>query len=182
MTRFKSRTGLVLAARLACAGAALVILIGGEAAAAGEPVKLEAGGILDITCETQATQVAPEARVSSGSLKLRLLRHAAPVVGLSPSDQPAAGTWTASLSGTPHAASIAQRHAESCKSGCPLHIGGDGKAFELWVPRRVSLDQAAPGEMLTIAVIDATSLKLKASTFLDRQIASLEQGDCKAAP
>lgn len=182
MTRFESRTGLALAARLARVSSVLALLVQGEAAAAGEPVKLEAGGILEITCETQATQVAPEARVSSGSLKVRLLRPSAQGGGQSQADQQAAGTWTASLPGAPHAASIAQRHGDSCKSGCPLHIGSDGKVFELWVPRRVSLEQAAPGEMLTIAVIDAMSLKLKASTFLDRQIASLEQGDCRAGP
>lgn len=162
-----TRIAITAAAGVACA------MTTGSAGA--DPTSIAPGAPLEIRCETQATQVAPEAKVSAGAFRVRLDAVAGAPDG-------AAGTWTPVVRDAAHSGTLAERHREACRAGCPLYIGAESKAFELWVPRRTTLDKTAPGETLTIAVIDSTTLKLKASTFLDQQIASLEQGDCYRTP
>lgn len=168
--------------RSVCRLSAFAVAVGLGAVASpalsADPLTLESGQPIEIRCETQATQVAPEAKISAGALKIRVERKPS-----APDAVPAAaGTWTPLDRDPGHDGSLAERHREACKSGCPLYVGLDNKGLELWFPRRSTLDRMAPGELLTIAVIDATTLKLKASTFLDQQIASLEQGDCQRLP
>jgi len=142
----------------------LVALADAFALVAGKPVELR--------CETQATQLAPTAQVSAGAFRVRLEAMPGAADG-------ATGNWTPIDRDDRHTGSLVERHREACKAGCPLYTGAGGKTFELWVPRRTTIDKAAPGEMLTIAVVDHAALTLKASTFQDQQIASLEQGACK---
>lgn len=143
-------------------------------AVAGEPL-VAPGQIAEFDCETQATQVAPEAKVSAGSFRIRLLRPA----DLS---EATAGTWTPVAHAPAHGATLALRHREICAAGCPLHVPGNGTGLELWAPRRTSLDKVGQGEALTIAVVDGTSMAIRASTFIDNAIASLEQGQCSRLP
>jgi len=136
-----------------------------------------------LICETQATEVAPDARVSSGRIVLTLTAAAATLADGNPTTATApdgaTGRWTPSDIASGHDASLAARHRETCKAGCPVHGGVDGKPLELWAPRRAALDTAPAGERLTIAVVEVASGKFRASTFIDRQIAALEQGTCK---
>ncbi len=135
-------------------------------------IALEPGKPVELRCETQATQLAPSAQVSAGAFRVRLEAMPGAADG-------ASGSWTPVDRDDRHIGSLVERHRDACKTGCPLYAGAGGKTFELWVPRRTTIDKAAPGEMLTIAVIDRAALTLKASTFQDQQIASLEQGACK---
>jgi hypothetical protein len=137
-----------------------------------DAIALVAGKPVDLRCETQATQLAPTAQVSAGAFRVRLEAMPGAADG-------ATGNWKPIDRDDRHTGSLVERHREACKTGCPLYAGTGGKTFELWVPRRTTIDKAAPGEMLTIAVVDHAALTLKASTFQDQQIASLEQGACK---
>jgi hypothetical protein len=131
-----------------------------------------------LICETQATEVAPDARVSSGRFVVTLAAADGNTSTATPPDG-ATGRWTPSDIAGGHDASLAARHRENCKAGCPVHGGIDGKPLELWAPRRAALDTAPAGERLTVAVVELASGKFRASTFIDRQIAALEQGTCK---
>lgn len=154
----------------------------GPAAAADAPPEplVKPGARAEVSCETQATQVAPEAKISAGLLRIRLDLSAATEASASGPGAP--GSWIPLQHAPSHLASIAARHRDACQGGCPIYVGAGGTVLELWVPRRTTLDKTAPGETLTIAVIDLTTLKIKASTFLDQQIASLEQGSCSRLP
>ncbi len=160
---------------VALPGFLFVVLLASVARTSAEPLKLDPAKPLELVCQTQATQVAPEARVTAGKFRVKLDASGTLKDG-------AAGIWQPVERDTTHLGSIAERHREACKDGCPMFTTTDGTAFELWVPRRTAIDQVAPGELLTVAVVNAATGKLKASTFLDQQIASLEQGDCELAP
>jgi hypothetical protein len=138
---------------------------------------VEAGKPFDLRCETQATQVVPDAKVSAGAFRVRVT---------APAVSGEAGSWMPIDRDTRHEGSLSARHAEGCKAGCPAYVtAGEGasiKSVELWAPRRTTMEKVEVTEPLTVAVIDATTWKLKASTFLDRGIASLEQGTCSKAP
>ena len=139
------------------------------------PLALDPAQPLELVCETQATQVAPDARVTAGKLRLKLDTSV-------PAKDGAVGTWSPIDRDSTHLGSLAERHREACKDGCPLFTAKDGTLLELWTPRRTTIDKMSAGEALTVAVVDGATGKLKASTFLDQQIASLEQGDCARAP
>lgn len=161
---------MVQLGRAALASIALATIV--ISAAVADQLAIQIGRPVEVSCETQATQVAPTAEISAGTFRVRIDAIADAANG-------AAGTWTILNRADTHLGSLTERHGSPCKGGCPLYAPPDGKTIELWVPRRTTIDKAAPGELLTIAVIDTSTLKLKASTFLDQQIASLEQGTCK---
>jgi hypothetical protein len=136
---------------------------------------------LDITCETKAVAVAPEAKTTAGTLRVRLNRTDDGTTGTM------VGTWTVIETATRHSASFAALQSMACKDGCPLGTTPQADArppvkVELWAPRRATLDGISPNVALTVAALDLTAMTLRVSTFLDKQIAALEQGDCRISP
>ena len=151
-----------------------VIAFGGAplTCAAAEPLTFEPGKPIILACETQSTVVAPEAASTKGALRVRLeVRDAA--------SADRTGTWSVVDLAVSHSASFAARLKDACASGCPLYLAKGGVSPELWAPKRAALGTLAPGEPLTVAAIDPATLKLRASTFIDKEIAALEQGECK---
>lgn len=135
-------------------------------------LSLEAGKPVVLLCETQSVVVAPEAATTKGTIQVRLTA----VAGATTS-----GTWAAGEVATQHTASFAGRHKTVCADGCEFALV-KGTSFELWAPKKAALGSLGAGEALTVAVIDGETLKLKASTFIDKEIAALEQGTCTVVP
>jgi hypothetical protein len=158
---------LALAAVLAATGLL-------TAAATAAPLAFELGKPLTLACQTHSTVVAPTAASTIGKLRLRL--EAKDTNG---SDR--TGSWSVIDHDTAHTASLAARLKDGCATSCILHLG-NAAAPELWAPKRAALGAVGVGEPLTVAVIDPLTLKLRASTFIDKEIAALEQGDCTLEP
>ncbi len=132
---------------------------------------------VEITCETKSVAVAPEAKTSAGTLRLKLEPKDASSTSL-------AGSWIILESATPHTASFAQLQATACKDGCPLYAlipasNTDKSSVELWAPQRATLDGVPATTLLTVAALNLKAMTLRVSSFLDKQIAVLEQGDCR---
>ena len=134
-----------------------------------EPIVLTVGKPVDLACETQSVVVAPEAATTKGTVRVRL-----------EAKDGASGIWSVLDLAAAHTASFAARHKDGCGAGCALAITA-GKPLELWAPKRAAPGSLPGGAALTLATIDLTTLKLRASTFLDQDIAALEQGECKVA-
>lgn len=62
----------------------------------------------------------------------------------------------------------------------PSAIGKDDD-LQLWAPAAKSIDKLGPDELLLLAVIRASSMQLKASTFRGQSIEALESGACSTA-
>ena len=139
-------------------------------AAAG--LSLDAGKSIVLSCETQSVVVAPEAATTKGTIQVRLTAAAGISVG---------GTWATAEVASQHTASFAGRHKAVCANGCEFAVV-KGTSFELWAPKKAAPAAMGAGEALTVAVIDGETLKLRASTFIDKEIAALEQGTCSLVP
>ena len=156
-----------------------VIVLGGVPLtwAAADPLTLESGKPVILVCETHSTVVAPEAASTKGALRVRL--EVKDETAPDPAKPDRTGTWSVVDLAASHTASFAARLKDACAPGCPLYLAKGGVAPELWAPKRAALGTLAPGEPLTVAAIDAMTLKLRASTFIDKDIAALEQGECR---
>ncbi|MCB1515285.1 MAG: hypothetical protein KDJ18_10885 [Hyphomicrobiaceae bacterium] len=133
------------------------------------PLRLDPGGSIEISCDTQAVLVATgAANATSGRIHLRLERTADPTHD---------GQWTPLDDGATHAASLAVMQAKACATGCPLMIGKNDD-LQLWAPAAKSLDKLGADELLLLAVIKSATWQLKASTFRGQQIEALESGVC----
>lgn len=157
-------------ATLLCAAAFSAALSAANPAAS-DPLVLATGKPIELDCDSQAVVVAPEAATTKGTLRVRLEAK-------EPLDT---SSWTVADIAIAHTGSFAARHKGGCAGGCTLTVAKDGP-FELWAPKRVSPGAMAPGEALSVATIDPATLKLRASTFIDKDIAALEQGECKVVP
>ena len=142
----------------------------GSSLAAG--LSLDANKPVVLSCETQSVVVAPEAATTKGTIQVRLSAVAGARVG---------GTWASGEVAAQHSASFARRHKAVCDGGCEFAVV-KGTSFELWAPKKAAPGTLGAGEALTVAVIDGETLKLKASTFIDKEIAALEQGTCSVVP
>jgi hypothetical protein len=140
---------------------------------AAAPLAVEPGKSVLLICQTQSVVVAPEAASSKGEIRIRLEGKVASGTAL-------IGSWSALEVGASHAASFIGRHKGECVAGCELALD-KGSSLQLWAPKRAAPTSLAAGAPLTIAVIDAETLKLRASTFIDNAIAALEQGTCERA-
>lgn len=142
-----------------------------------EPLKLAINQPVEISCETKSVAVAPEAKTSAGMMRLKLEAKEA-------SSTSVTGTWSILDKSAQHGASFAQLQAAPCKDGCPLHAlipaaSTDKTSVELWAPQRATLDGVPATTLLTVAALDLKTMSVRISSFLDKQIAVLEQGDCK---
>jgi hypothetical protein len=145
-----------------------------------ERLKLVINQPVEITCETKSVAVAPEAKTSAGMVRVKLEPKEASSTSIT-------GTWAIQESSPQHGASFAQLQAAPCKDGCPLHAlipaaSTDKSSVELWAPQRATLDGVPATTLLTVAAIDLKAMTVRISSFLDKQIAVLEQGDCKLTP
>jgi hypothetical protein len=162
----------------AAAGGALACLPAtAQEPATPEPLKLAINQPIEISCETKSVAVAPEAKTSAGTMRLKLEPKEASSTSIT-------GTWSILESSAQHAASFAQLQAAPCKDGCPLHglilaASTDKSSVELWAPQRATLDGVPATTLLTVAALDLKTMSVRISSFLDKQIAVLEQGDCK---
>jgi hypothetical protein len=138
-----------------------------------EPLALEVGKSFEIVCTTKAVNVAEEAKVSEGALRLKLESKSA-----TGSDS---GSWSVVSVDATHPASFAFIQRESCATGCPLDLATE-RGPTLWGPVKTMPDKLEGGKSLSLAAIDAKTWQIRISTYRDRQIASLEQGECKKAP
>ena len=139
-----------------------------------DPLTLETGKPIILACTTHAVVVAPEAASTNGTFRITLTTR----------DQTGAdhtGTWSVADVTAAHTGSLAARFKEVCAPGCPLNAS-DGKPIELWAPSRAALGSLPAGTTLTVAALKPDTLKLSASTFIDKDVAALEQGECKRAP
>lgn len=155
-----------------CRSLALVACVAGWANPAVAGLSLDADKPVVLSCETQAVVVAPEAATTKGTIQVRLTAVAGASVG---------GTWAATEVATQHTGSFAGRHKAVCANGCEFALV-KGTSFELWAPKKAAPAAMGVGEALTVAVIDGETLKLRASTFIDKEIAALEQGTCVVVP
>ncbi len=151
---------------------ALVASVAGCAEPGVAGLSLDAGKPVLLSCETQSVVVAPEAATTKGTIQVRLTAATGTSVG---------GTWASGDVASQHTASFARRHKAVCETGCEFAVV-KGTSFELWAPKKAAPAAMGPGEALTVAVIDGETLKLKASTFIDKEIAALEQGTCTVVP
>ena len=150
--------------------AAVTVLAWLPAPANADQLALAIGKPVDLSCETQSVVVAPEAATTKGSVRVRL-----------EAKDGASGSWSVLDLAAAHTASFAARHKDVCGAGCAISIT-PGKPLELWAPQRAAPGTLPGGTALTLATIDLSTLKLRASTFLDKDIAALEQGECKVVP
>lgn len=150
----------------------LAACVTGWAVPAMAGLSLDAGKPVVLSCETQAVVVAPEAATTKGTIQVRLTAVAGASVG---------GTWATGDVAPQHTGSFAGRHKASCSIGCEFALV-KGTSFELWAPKKAAPAAMGAGEALTVAVIDGETLKLRASTFIDKEIAALEQGMCTVQP
>lgn len=160
------------AALAVIAGAPLTLVFVSGIARANEPAGLAKGPALPVfwTCETHAVVVAPEAASSKGMFKLRTTATSGD-----------GGTWTLLERAPSHTGSFTARHGDCEKGECAYSAAVNATRLELWAPRKVAPASLPKGEPLTVATLDLTTGKLRASSFIDNAIAALEQGTCKAA-
>lgn len=156
--------------RAACAVALATFATAPTAAA--EPLKLEPGQTVELTCETRSVVVAGEAKISKGEIRLKL-------TGTEPQGTQA-GTWAVVNVDAGHASSLAAVHRQACASACPLQIGAKAQPM-LWAPKIAMPDAMEGDAALTVVAIDPETLGLKASTYRSKDIAALEQGTCRRA-
>ncbi len=142
--------------------------------AAVEPLALEVGKPVEIVCTTKAVNVAEEAKVSEGALRLKLQSKSA-------TGSDADASWSVVSVDATHPASFAFIQRESCASGCPLDLATE-RGPTLWGPVKTMPDKLEAGKSLSLAAIDAKTWQIRISIYRDRQISSLEQGECKKAP
>ena len=147
-------------------------VVGWTGPVAAATLSLDAGKPIVLSCETQSVVVAPEAATTKGSIQVRLTAVAGASMG---------GTWATAEVAPQHTASFAGRHKAVCATGCEFALV-KGTSFELWAPKKAAPGSLGAGEALTVAVIDGETLKLRASTFIDKEIAALEQGTCAVVP
>jgi hypothetical protein len=153
-----------------------VVVLAWASPSRADGIVLAVGTSIELTCETKAVAVVPEAKTTAGTLKLKIEAKDATDKGLS-------GTWLILDVAPQHSASFAVVQARSCREGCPLLMSPEATTrAELWAPRRAALDGISPNLPLTVAALDLTTKTLRVSTFLDKQIASLEQGECQLSP
>ena len=119
-------------------------------------------------CETHAVVVAPEAASSKGVFKLRTTPESGE-----------AGVWVSSDLQEAHKGSFLALHP-GCAKGCAYSVTANATRLELWAPKKVAPSGMPKGEPMTVATLDLTTGKLRASSFIDNAIAALEQGTCKA--
>ncbi len=139
-----------------------------------ESLKLEPGKSAEITCDTRSVVVATNAaNATAGSMRLKL--------DVAAGEKAEKGSWAIVSVDDAHKGSLAQRHKDACAKGCPFDLSGKGD-LQLWAPEPKAVDKLGDKDQLTIAVIKPDSSEIKASTFVGREIESLESGSCKAAP
>ena len=140
------------------------------ASALADPLKLEPGKPLEVSCETKSVVVATDAaNATSGAIKLKLEPAA---------DSPKSGTWTILSTDDRHKGSFAAANRETCAKGCPMTISAANEA-QLWAPEAKTIDKLKDGESLLIAVIKPDTFALRASTFRGKDIEALEEGQCR---
>lgn len=146
----------------------------GAGAVHAESLVLEMGKTVLLACTTHAVVVAPEAASTNGTFRITL----------SAKDQTGAdrtGTWSVADVTVAHTGSLAARFKDLCAAGCPLNAP-TGKPLELWAPVRAGLGSQPAGSALTLAALKPDTMKFSASTFIDKEVAALEQGECTVAP
>lgn len=142
-------------------------------AAAAEPLKLEAGKPLTLTCQTQSIVIKDNGPAPTrGAVTLRLDLASA---------TPASGTWTPVTADEAHKGAFAANQKSLCASGCPMTLPANGEP-QLWAPQPKSLDKLGADEILLLAVLKPDTLTLKASTFRGQSIEALENGTCTVVP
>ncbi len=140
--------------------------------AAPPALTLVAATPIEITCATKSVVVkANAANATTGELKLSLLLKDGAV-------KPPSGAWRIASVTEQHIGSLGKREAKTCAEACPLTVAADGN-IELWSPARKGITQLADGEMLLVAVVNAKTLNLRATTFSGKEIESLEEGHCQ---
>ena len=140
--------------------------------AAAEPLKLEAGKPVTLTCQTQSIVVKDDGPApSKGAVILRLELK----------DPALASTWTPVSVEDAHKGAFASAFKTTCAMGCPMTVPASGEP-QLWAPAAKSIDKLGPDEVLLLAVIKPGTLSLKASTFRGSYIEALESGTCTVAP
>ncbi|MEQ1697573.1 MAG: hypothetical protein ABL901_17200 [Hyphomicrobiaceae bacterium] len=153
-----------------------LVLVAGVTGSAGPVLaaglSLDTGKAVVLSCETQSVVVAPEAATTKGTIQVRLTAVAGATSG---------GTWATAEVATQHSASFAGRHRALCVDGCEFALV-KGTSFELWAPKKAAPGSLGAGVALTVAVIDGATMKLRASTFIDKEIAALEHGTCSVVP
>lgn len=160
--------------RPALALASLIALtLSGTASA--EPLKLEAGKPVTLTCQTEAIIIKDNGPPpTKGTVALRLeLKDAG--------SASANGTWTPVSTEDAHKGAFAAQQKTACASGCPMTVSASGDA-QIWAPAPKSLDKLGADETLLLAVINAGKLDIKASMFRGQSIEGLEKGTCTVAP
>lgn len=136
-----------------------------------EPLKLEPGKSIEITCDTRAVVVATDAAAATaGAIRLKL--------DVAAGEKAEKGTWSVVSADDAHKGSLAQRHKETCAKGCPFDLSGKGE-FQLWAPEPKTIDKLGDKDTLTVAVIKPDNSEIRASTFVGREIEALESGACK---
>jgi hypothetical protein len=137
-----------------------------------EPLKLEAGKPVTLTCQTQSIVVKDDGPApTKGAITLRLELK----------DPATASTWTPVTADDIHKGAFASAFKSTCTNGCPMTLPANGEP-QLWAPLPKSLDKLGDDEVLLLAVIKPDTLSLKASTFRGRAIEALENGTCTVAP
>lgn len=162
MTRLRLSLSAVLAAFIAMTAPA----------AAAEPLKLELGKAVTLTCQTQSIVIKDNGPApTKGSVTLRL----------EVKEPASASTWTPVSTDDAHKGAFANAFKTTCASGCPMTISANGE-LQLWAPAPKSLDKLGDDEVLLLAVIKPDTLSLKASTFRGQAIEALENGTCAVTP
>jgi hypothetical protein len=155
---------------------ALAVALAIASPAAAEPVKLEPGKPVTLTCQTQSIVVKDNGPApTKGAVTLRLeLKDPATA-------QNATGTWTPVSADANHTGAFVSAQKTACASGCPLSVPANGEP-QLWAPAPKSIDKLGADEVLLLAVIKPDTLSLKASTFRGPSIEALESGTCVVVP
>jgi hypothetical protein len=151
--------------------AAAVTLASAQTAAA-EPLKLEAGKPVTLTCQTQSIVVKDNGPApTKGEVTLRL----------EVKEPATASNWTPVSNDEAHTGAFASALKTACAQGCPMTVPANGEP-QLWAPAAKSIDKLGPDEVLLLAIIKPDTLSLKASTFRGQSIEALESGTCTVTP
>jgi hypothetical protein len=143
--------------------------------ATGEGLKLERDRPEEVVCATRAIVVAEQQfKATRGELKVSIVVTSAGEASLE-------GAWRIMAIEAGHSASLGAVHAESCRSGCPLH-GRRGGKVELWAPGRLAPAQIPVGQVLVVAAIDIVRLTFHATHLKGNELYALEQGQCRLEP
>jgi hypothetical protein len=158
--------------RLTRNATAFVIAMPFAQPAAAEPLKLDFGKPVILTCQTQSIVVKDDGPApSKGAVTLRL----------EVKEPATASTWTPVSVADAHKGAFASAFKTTCAMGCPMTVPASGEP-QLWVPAAKSIDKLGPDEVLLLAVIKPDTLSLKASTFRGQSIEALESGTCEVVP